>query len=47
VRAPEVERRMEAEGTGVVANRPQEFALEVKAEFDKWRSLVTTAGLKI
>ena len=39
VRAPEVERRMEAEGTGVVANRPQEFATEVKAEFEKWRSL--------
>lgn len=47
VRAPEVERRMEAEGTGVVANRPQEFAAEVKAEFEKWRSLVTKAGLKI
>jgi len=47
VRAPEVERRMEAEGTGVVANRPQEFAVEVKAEFEKWRSLVTKAGLKI
>ena len=47
VRAPEVERRMEAEGTGVVANRPQEFATEVKAEFEKWRSLVIKAGLKI
>ena len=47
VRAPEVARRMEAEGTGVVANPPQEFAMEVKAEFDKWRSLVTKAGLKI
>jgi tripartite-type tricarboxylate transporter receptor subunit TctC len=38
---------MEAEGTGVVANRPQEFATEVKAEFDKWRSLVAKAGLKV
>jgi len=47
VRAPEVERRMAAEGTGVVANRPQEFAAEVKAELEKWRSLVTKAGLKI
>lgn len=47
VRAPEVERRMEAEGTGVVANRPQEFAAEVKAELEKWRSLVVKAGLKI
>jgi tripartite-type tricarboxylate transporter receptor subunit TctC len=47
VRAPAVERRMEAEGTSVVANRPQEFAREVKAEFEKWRGLVAKAGLKI
>lgn len=47
VHAPDVERRMEAEGTSVVANRPLEFAAEVKAEFDKWRSLVTKTGLKI
>jgi len=47
VRAPEIVRRMEAEGTGVVANRPQEFSREVKAEFEKWRMLVAKAGLKI
>ena len=47
MRAPEIERRMEAEGTDVVANRPQEFAAQVKAEFEKWRSLVAKAGLKI
>ena len=47
VRAPEIVRRMEAEGTGVVANRPQEFSREVKAEFEKWRGLVAKAGLKI
>jgi len=47
VRAPEVARRMEAEGTSVVANRPQAFAREVTAEFEKWRSLVANAGLKI
>ena len=47
VRAPEVERRMHAEGTSVVGNRPQEFAREVQAEFEKWRSLVTKASLRI
>jgi len=47
VRAPELERRMEAEGTTIVANRPQEFAAAVKAEFEKWRGLVAKAGLKI
>jgi tripartite-type tricarboxylate transporter receptor subunit TctC len=47
VRAPELERRMAVEGTTIVANRPQEYAVEVKAEFEKWRGLVAKAGLKI
>ena len=47
IHAPEIERRMEAEGTDVVANRPQEFAVEVRKEFEKWRGLVAKAGLKV
>jgi len=47
VRAPELERRMQAEGADVVGNPPQEFAAQVKAEYEKWRSLVARAGLKI
>ena len=47
VRAPEIERRMEAEATDVVGNSPREFSAQVKAEYEKWRSLVTKAGLKI
>ena len=47
VRAPELERRMQAEGADVVGNPPQEFAAQVKAEYEKWRSLVAKAGLKI
>jgi tripartite-type tricarboxylate transporter receptor subunit TctC len=45
--APQVERRMAAEATTISANRPKEFAKEVKAEFEKWRGLVAKAGLKI
>jgi tripartite-type tricarboxylate transporter receptor subunit TctC len=47
VRAPELERRMQAEGADVVGNPPQEFAAQVKAEYEKWRSLVAKAGLKV
>ena len=47
VRAPNLARRMEAEGTAVVGNTPAEFIAELKAEFEKWRSLVQQAGLKI
>lgn len=47
VQNPEVARRMQIEGTDVVGNRPPEFAAEVKQEFDKWRTLVKQAGLKL
>jgi tripartite-type tricarboxylate transporter receptor subunit TctC len=47
IHAPELERRMQAEGTDVVGNSPKEFTAQVKAEYEKWRSLVAKAGLKI
>lgn len=46
LQTPEVARRMEVEGTDVVGNTPQEFAKEVKAEYDKWRELVKKTGMK-
>lgn len=45
LQAPEVTRRMDAEGTDVVGGTPQQFALEVKAEFEKWRGLARKLGL--
>ena len=47
VHAPELERRMQAEGADVVGNPPKEFSAQVKAEYEKWRSLVAKAGLKV
>jgi tripartite-type tricarboxylate transporter receptor subunit TctC len=47
IHAPELAKRYEVEGTDVVGNSPQEFAGEVKAEYEKWRALVAKAGLKI
>jgi tripartite-type tricarboxylate transporter receptor subunit TctC len=46
LQTPEVARRMEIEGTDVVGNTPQEFAVEVKAEFAKWLGLVKKTGMK-
>ena len=43
--APDVTRRMDAEGTDVVGGTPQQFAPEVKAEFEKWRGLARKLGL--
>ena len=47
IRAPELARRLAAEGTDVVGNTPREFAVEVKAEFEKWRAVAQKAGLKV
>ena len=46
LQAPEVVRRMDAEGTDIVASAPTQFAAEVKVEFDKWRAVVKKAGLQ-
>ncbi len=47
IHAPEIERRFEAEGTDMIGNASPEFTREVRAEYEKWRSLVQKAGLKI
>ena len=46
LQTPEVARRMEVEGTDAVGNTPQEFAREVKVEYDKWLALVKKTGMK-
>jgi tripartite-type tricarboxylate transporter receptor subunit TctC len=46
LQTPEVARRMEIEGTDTVGNTPQEFAKEVKVEYDKWLALVKKTGMK-
>ncbi len=46
LQTPEVARRMEVEGTDAVGNTPQEFAREVKIEYDKWLALVKKTGMK-
>jgi tripartite-type tricarboxylate transporter receptor subunit TctC len=43
---PEVARRMKAEATDIVVNSPEQFAGEVKAEYEKWRGLVRKTGVK-
>ena len=44
--APEVVQRTNREGAEVVANTPQEFAAELKAEYARWRDLVKRPGMK-
>lgn len=47
LRSPEIARRMEVEASEVVGNSPQQFAAEVKTEFEKWRELVRKREIKI
>jgi tripartite-type tricarboxylate transporter receptor subunit TctC len=46
MQAPEVVKRMANEGMEVIVNPPEEFAAEVKAEYDKWRTLVKRLDIK-
>ncbi len=46
MQTPEVTRRMEFEGTDIVLDSPQDFARQVKTEFEKWRELVKKTGMK-
>ena len=45
--APDVVQRTHNQGAEVVANSPQAFAGEVKAEYAKWRDLVKRTGIKL
>ena len=47
VRAPEMERRMQAEATEVGGNTSREFTAQVRAEYEKWRTLVAKSGLRV
>lgn len=40
LQSPEILRRMEVEVSEVVGNSPQQFALELKTELEKWQELV-------
>ncbi|HYH43576.1 MAG TPA: tripartite tricarboxylate transporter substrate binding protein [Burkholderiales bacterium] len=46
MQAPDVVRRMTLEGADIVANSPQDFAAEVRAEHAKWLGLVKRPGMK-
>ena len=47
LQSPEIARRMEVEVSEAVGNSPQQFAAEVKAEFEKWQELVRKKGIKL
>ncbi len=46
LQSPEVMRRMEVEGTDIVGSVPRDFAPVVKAEFEKWRALVSKGAIQ-
>jgi tripartite-type tricarboxylate transporter receptor subunit TctC len=46
-RSQDVRGNIEASGSKVVANTPEEFAAYVRGEIEKWRRVIATAGIKI
>ena len=45
--AKEVRERLEAQGAIVIASSPAEFNRRIQADIVKWRSVITTAGIKM
>jgi tripartite-type tricarboxylate transporter receptor subunit TctC len=44
---PEVKERIAGLGYEILASSPQELAAQIKAEVEKWRRVVRTAGIKV
>ncbi len=44
---PAVRKRIEDTGSLVVANTPEQFAAQIKAEFEVYKKVVDSAGLKL
>ena len=44
---PAVRQRIEATGSLIVANSPDEFAAQIKAEFEVYKKVVAQQGLKL
>jgi tripartite-type tricarboxylate transporter receptor subunit TctC len=44
---PAVRKRIEDTGSIVVANTPEQFAAQIKAEFEVYKKVVDTASLKL
>jgi len=47
MQSPRMVERLAARGVDAEPGTPQEFAKYVKAELDKWRNVIKTAGLKV
>ena len=44
---PAVRKRIEDTGSLIVANTPEQFAAQIKAEFEVYKKVVDSAGLKL
>jgi tripartite-type tricarboxylate transporter receptor subunit TctC len=44
---PAVRKRIEDTGSMIVANNPEQFAAEIKAEYDIYREIVVKLGLAL
>ena len=47
LKAPDVAKRLAADGSTPVGSRPEEFDAHIKSEIAKWQKLVKDAGLKL
>ena len=45
--SPEVRARLEAQGAIVIANTPAQFRTRISADIERWRGVITKAGIKL
>jgi tripartite-type tricarboxylate transporter receptor subunit TctC len=46
MRSPEVDARLKGEGADVVASSPDEYAVRIRADIDKWSKVIRQAGIR-
>ena len=47
VALPEVRSRISDMGFNIIMNTPQEFAVQIRGEVDRWGKVVKDAGIKV
>ena len=46
MRAPEIAKRLQAEGSEVIASTPEEYQAKIRGDMDKWAKVIAAAGIQ-
>jgi tripartite-type tricarboxylate transporter receptor subunit TctC len=46
MRAPEIAKRLQAEGSEVIASTPEEYQAKIRSDMDKWAKVIAGTGIQ-